>query len=82
MHQPGDTKMLKKLLDEKMKELESNPSLVTESKRSAIAIDNDPEIEMVLPMIAKEDEYSDYRIILSQLKKRNSKAFKRIVNFD
>jgi hypothetical protein len=74
--------MLKKILDEKIKEQESASSVVTESKRPAIAIDNDPEIEMVLPMIAKEDEYSDYRIILSQLKKRNSKAFKRIVNFD
>ena len=54
-----------------------------ESKKNVVELDNDPEIEMVLPMFgAGEHEYGDYRFILKQLKKRNPKAFKKIVNLD
>ena len=75
--------MLKQILNEKIKEQNSllSPEIVIESKKTNIT-DLDPEIEMVLPMIADESEHDDYRFILAQLKKRNSKAFKKIVNMD
>lgn len=77
--------MLKQILDEKIKQINDvHPvDAMLESKGLSLALDNDPEIEMVLPIIAKgEEEYDDYRFILKQLKKRNNVAFKKIVNLD
>ena len=77
--------MLKQILNEKIKEQDSlqSAAAVLESKKSIVELDNDPEIEMVLPMFgAGEEEFGDYRFILKQLKKRNPKAFKKIVNLD
>lgn len=76
--------MLKQILNEKIKEQDSLQAAgaVLESKKVSVDVD-DPEIEMVLPMFgAAEEEHGDYRFILKQLKKRNPKAFKKIVNFD
>ena len=72
--------MLKQILNEKIKE--HSTQTVIESKKTTVSLDRDPEIEMALPMLADEDEHDDYRVILGQLKKRNSKAFKKIINFD
>lgn len=77
--------MLKQILDQKIKEHNSlqDNEVVLESKKTVVELDNDPEIEMVLPMFgADESEHGDYRFILKQLKKRNPKAFKKIVNLD
>lgn len=77
--------MLKQILNEKIKQQEclQDDEIVLESKKNSISMGIDPEIEMVLPMLgADESEHSDYRFLLSQLKKRNPKAFKKIVNFD
>ncbi len=72
--------MLKQILSEKIKE--QSTQTVIESKKTITSIERDPEIEMILPMIADEGEHEDYRVLLGQLKKRNLKAFKKIVNFD
>lgn len=77
--------MLKQILDQKIKEQErlQSDDVVLESKGAVVELDNDPEIEMILPMFgANDSEHADYRFILKQLKKRNPKAFKKIVNFD
>jgi len=74
--------MLKQILDEKIKEQATEVVVETKSK-PFIEADHDPEIEQILPFVAKhEGEYDQYRVLLAQLKKRNSKAFKKIVNFD
>lgn len=73
--------MLKQILQQKIKEKEHHEETVIEST-DAIS-DIDPEIELVLPMVAKgEHEYDDYRFLLRQLKKRSPKAFQKIVNLD
>lgn len=73
--------MLKKILDEKIKEHSvRGDDLMIESVK--VELDNDAEIEMILPMLGGEEEHGDYRFLLKQLKKRNPKAYKKIVNFD
>lgn len=75
--------MLKQILHDKIKEqndVHSHETVIESKKTSGLEID--PEIEMVLPLLAGEEEYGDYRFLLGQLKKRNSKAFKKIVNLD
>lgn len=77
--------MLKQLLNEKLVERQNKDYIsVFESKKGVnIISDVDPEIEMILPMVASsEAETNEYRFLLKQLKKRNSKAFKKIANFD
>ena len=74
--------MLKQLLQTT---LENSPpsvnQLVSESKHQKY--ETDDEIENALPLIARnEDEYPEYRRLLSSLKKRNLTAFKKVVNFD
>ncbi len=74
--------MLKQILQQKIKEKEHSEETVIESTTS-VTSDIDPDIELVLPMMADgEHEYSDYRFLLKQLKKRNPKAFQKIVNLD
>ena len=73
--------MLKKILDEKIKEHSvRSDDYVLESV--SLDLDNDAEIEMILPMLGAEEEHGEYRFLLKQLKKRNPKAYKKIVNFD
>lgn len=73
--------MLKQILQQKIKEKERHEETVIES--TSVNSDIDPDVELVLPMIADgEHEYSDYRFILKQLKKRNPKAFQKIANLD
>ena len=75
--------MLKQILQQKIKEKEHSDKTVIESTDTSITSDIDPDIELVLPMMADgEHEYSDYRFLLKQLKKRNPKAFQKIVNLD
>lgn len=74
--------MLKQILETTIKEQSNVQPLdvVLESKSS---LDVDNEIERVLPIIAsREEEYDDYRFILKQLKARNEKAFRKIINLD
>lgn len=74
--------MLKQILETTIKEQADvqPPAVVLESKSS---LDVDNEIERVLPIIAsREEEYDDYRFILKQLKARNEKAFRKIINLD
>lgn len=73
--------MLKQILQQKIKEKEHREETMIES--TSVNSDIDPDVELVLPMIADgEHEYSDYRFILKQLKKRNPKAFQKIANLD
>ena len=73
--------MLKQILQQKIKEKEHHEETVIES--TSVNSDIDPDVELVLPMVADgEHEYSDYRFILKQLKKRNPKAFQKIANLD
>ena len=73
--------MLKQILQQKIKEKEHHEETMIES--TSVSSDIDPDVELVLPMIADgEHEYSDYRFILKQLKKRNPKAFQKIANLD
>ena len=73
--------MLKQILTNKIKEKEEGSSL--QESFDDIMNNSDPEVEMVLPVIAHgEHEYDEYRFILKQLKRRNPLAFKKIVNLD
>ena len=74
--------MLKQILQQKIKEKEHSEQTVIESTDNVIS-DIDPEVELILPMVADgEHEYDNYRFMLKQLKKRSPKAFQKIVNLD
>lgn len=74
--------MLKQILETTIKEQANvQPRDVVLESKSSLDVDN--EIERVLPIIAsREEEYDDYRFILKQLKARNEKAFRKIINLD
>ena len=76
--------MLKQILQTRIKEKQlQDDQTVIESNGTSVTSDIDPEVEMILPMMASgEHEYSDYRFLLKQLKKRNPKAFQKIINLD
>jgi hypothetical protein len=73
--------MLKQLLHQTLLTKQNKKESVSESRTDVS--DTDPEIEMILPMLAKnDDEHGDYRFMLKQLKRRNPKAFKKIVSYE
>ena len=73
--------MLKKILSDKLKEQEA--SSVIEST-DAVTVENDGELEikMILPLLGDEHEHGEYSFLLKQLKKRNPKAYQKIISLD